>query len=89
MKGPWKTTRDQKPFGFLVTYEARIGGLLVQKTFRAKCCESQARSKCLFREGYIRLVRLEPLTAAEWERTAPAVQSGRRHYDRSLAGGRG
>lgn len=78
-RGPYRKSEVEKPFGFMVVYEARIGGRLVEKSFRAKCCQSQARTKALFREGFMRVVRLEPLTERQFgeltQRTRRATKS--------------
>lgn len=72
---PWKTTRDQKPFGFRVVIERRHNGSRENHIFKAKTSQRAIAVKAAeYKHGFIRLLSVFALTREEWEREfgAPA-----------------
>jgi hypothetical protein len=56
-------------YGFLCVYDRLRGGETVRDEFYYKgAAPSQARARAEFKDGFIRIVELRPLSRAEWDR---------------------
>jgi hypothetical protein len=66
---PWATTASEKPYGFRVTIERARHGSREILSFRSKTpARAAAVSAARYKQGFLRLIAVEPLTREEWQR---------------------
>jgi hypothetical protein len=68
--GPWTIPQSgtEPPYGFRVTIERVVNGTPEIHQFPSKTSRAAAVQKASYKNGFLRLVAVDPLTRDAWER---------------------
>ena len=75
-RAPWAIAASKKQYGFCVTIERTRNGSREIHSFLSKTQASAiAAQAARYKQGFVRLIEIRPLTRDEWERYYPASRN--------------